>query len=181
MVAVSFHLTEEEYFDFNYYTSWAAPERRKYRLFYYGKVFLLYFLVAAVYILTNHTSQIAIDFIIFSIIGLVYFLLIPYLIRRSIRRRVKGMLAAKENEHILQESQLILDDTGIYDKDNVSESRYDWEAIVRKSETETTFYLYTNSYHAIVIPKRALKSTAELTSLRKLLDTNLPLSSEFGQ
>ena len=181
MVAVSFHLTEQEFFDFNYYTSWAAPERRKYRLYYYGKVFLLYFLVAAVYILTNHTSQILIDFSIFSIIGLVYFLLIPYLIRRSIRRRVKGMLAAKENEHILQESQVILDDTGIYDKDNVSESRYEWEAIVRKSETETTFYLYTNSYHAIVIPKRALKSAAELASLRKLLDTNLPLSSEFGQ
>jgi hypothetical protein len=94
MVAVSFHLTEEEYFDFNYYTSWAAPERRKYRLYYDGKVFLLYFLVAAVYILTNHTSQIAIDFIIFSFIGLVYFLLLPYLIRRSIRRRVKGMLAS---------------------------------------------------------------------------------------
>ena len=180
MVAVSFHLTEEEFFDFNYYTSWAAPERRKYRLFYYGKVFLLYFLVAALYIVTNHTSQLLIDFAIFSIIGLVYFLLIPYLIKRSIRRRVRGMLAAKENEHILQESQVILDETGIYDKDIVSESRYEWEAIVRKSETETTFYLYTNSYHAIVIPKRALANSSELASLRKMLDTNLPLSSEFG-
>jgi len=180
MVTVSFHLTEQEFFDFNYYTSWSAPERKSYRLLYYGKVFLLYFLVATVYIFTNHTSQILVDFVIFSAIGLVYFLLIPFLIKQSIRRRVKRMLAAKENEHILQESQVVLDDSGIFDKDNVSETRYDWEAIVRKSETDTTFYLYTNSYHAIVIPKRAIASAAELSSLRKMLDTHLPLSSEFG-
>lgn len=179
MVTIKFHLTEQEFFDFNYYTSWSAPERSRYRFLYYGKVFLLYFLIAAVYIFTNHSSQILVDFVIFSSIGLVYFLLIPSLIRRSIRRRVRGMLADRENEHILQESQVSLDESGIYDKDSVSETRYDWEAIVRLSESETTFYLYTNSYHAIVIPKRAISGQDQLAALRKLLDMHLPLSSSF--
>lgn len=179
MVTLHFNLTEQEFFDFNYYTTWAAPQRRRYRLYYYAKVFVLYFLVAAVYIFTNHSHRVTVDFIIFSLIGLVYFLLIPVLIKRSIRRRVNHILSARENEHILQDAEVRLDESGILDKDKVSESRYDWEAIVRKAETETCFYLYTNSYHAIVIPKRALSGPTELAELKRLFDTCLPLSSEF--
>jgi hypothetical protein len=179
MVSLKFNLTEEEFYQFNYYTTWQSPDRKGYRIRYFLRIFLLYAGVAAVYIITNHSSQLLIDFIIFGIIGLVYFLLIPYLVRKSIRRRARDVLAQPENKHVLEESEIIIDDKGIVDKDKVSETRYDWEAIVRKAETKDSYYLYTNSYHAIVIPKRTMRDPQNRQELERLFNRHLPLSTEF--
>ena len=92
--------------------------------------------------------------------------------------RVKRILAQPENQHVLNESEVTLTENGILDRDTVSESRYDWEAIVRKAETKLCYYLYTNSYHAIVIPKRVIKLT-EQQLLFNFFNTHLSLSSDF--
>ena len=60
------------------------------------------------------------------------------------------------------------------DKDTHTESKYNWDAIVRVDETGDSFYLYTNSYHAIVIPKRTVNKEQEI-ELTRLLSENLPL------
>jgi hypothetical protein len=179
MLTLKYHLTEEEYFDYNYYTAWSAPDKKGYRTKYYMRVFILYAAIAALYIFSKHTEQIFIDFIIFGVIATAYFLLVPSLIKRSIRRRVKYILTQPENKHILEEAEVVLMDTGILDKDDASESKYGWEAIVKKAETESSYYLYTNSYHAIVIPKRVIVSQHERQELERLFNQYLPLSSEF--
>jgi hypothetical protein len=179
MLTLKYHLTEEEYFDYNYYTAWAAPDKKGYRIRYYLRVFLLYAAIAGLYIFSKHSEQIFIDFIIFGIIATIYFLLVPYLIKRSIQRRVKHILSQPENQHILQEAEVVLMDTGIIDKDSESESKYTWEAIVKKAETPTCYYLYTNSYHAIVIPRRVVASAHDKQELERLFNQYLPLSSEF--
>ncbi|MBO9572606.1 MAG: YcxB family protein, partial [Chitinophagaceae bacterium] len=83
----------------------------------------------------------------------------------------------KENQHVLDEAEVILSETGIIDKDTVAESRYNWEAIVSFAETPESYYLYTNSYHAIVIPKRAIQSEEEKKELKRLLEKHLPLQA----
>ena len=181
MVILKFKLSEDEYFNYNYYTAWAAPEKKLYRLKYFLRVFLLYGAVAALYIFTNHSHVLRIDLTIFTVIGIIYFLLVPFFIRRSIKRRVKDILSLPENEHVLDEAEIVLTDTSIIDKDKVSESRYDWEAIVRKAETQDCYYLYTNSYHAIVIPKRVIRYTAEQLEIDRLFSNYLSLTAEFAQ
>lgn len=179
MVILKYYLTEEEYFDYMHFTEWAAPFKKGYRIRYYNRVFLLYAGVAALYIFTNHSSQIIIDITIFAVIAITYFLLVPFLIKRAIRRRVLSILEQPENAHVLEEAEVILSDTGIVDKDNESESKYSWEAIVRKSETGSSYYLYTNSHHAIVIPKRVLGNPKDKQELERLFNQHLSLSSEF--
>lgn len=90
------------------------------------------------------------------------------------------MLSEPENKHILETSEIILDDAEITDKDTVSETKYDWDAIIRKSETANCYFLYTNSYHAIVIPKRTLRSADDQRELQRLFNRFLSLSSEFS-
>ena len=180
MLVLKYHLSEEEYFDYNYYTSWTAPDKKKYRVGYYLKVLLLYGAIAGLYIFSRRDRSPTTDLIIFCIIGLIYIVLVPFLVRQSIQRRVKQILSHPENKHILEEAEVVLSDTGITDKDSESESRYTWEAIVKKAETKTSYFLYTNSYHAIVIPKRALKSTEDRKELERLLIEHLPLSTEFS-
>lgn len=179
MLHIKYHLSEEEYFNYNYYTAWAAPDRRQYRILYYTKVLLLYAAVAGLYIIANPDHQWKTDLMVFGAIALIYTILVPFLIRRSVRKRVKDILKRPENKHVLEECEVILMDTGIVDKDKASESKYQWEAIVKKAETPTGYYLYTNSYHAIVIPKRALAGPGEEKELERLMNTYLPLSSEF--
>ena len=179
MLTIKFRLTEEEYFQFSYYSTWSAPERRGYRIRYFLRVLVLYAGVALLYLLTNRENQRLVNFIVFGSIGVVYFLLVPTMIRKSVRRRVREILRQEENQHVLDESEIELSEQGIVDRDKVSESRYAWDAIVRKAETEQCVYLYTNSYHAIVIPKRALKDLRERQDFEHLLNRHLSLSSEF--
>ena len=179
MLSFKFNLTEEEYFEYNFYTAWAVPHKRAYRIRYYARVFALYSVIAALYIFTSRTHRIEIDLVIFGVIGIIYFLLVPMLIKTSIRRRTKQIIAEPENQHVLDESEIILTETGILDQDKVSQSRYDWDAIVKKSETTSSYYLYTNSYHAIVIPKRVIRTQHERDELQSLFNRFLPLSSEF--
>jgi len=181
LLILKYNLTEEEFFDYNYYTAWSSPDKKGYRIRYYLRVFLLYTAVAVLFIVSNHSQQMGIDFVIFGAIALAYFLLVPWLIKRSIQKRVRDILRHPENGHVLGASEVILSDTGIVDKDDASESRYTWEAIVRKAETAFCYYLYTNSHHAIVIPKRTLQNTADKREMERLLNTYLPLSSEFGE
>lgn len=143
------------------------------------RVMGLYGLIAAAYIwLNRHQHDIIIDFFVFGSIGLIYALLVPVLVKRSVKSRVNAMLQEPGNQHILDTSTILLTDQGITDKDNASESRYNWEAIVKKVETKDCFYLYTSSYHAILIPKRVLSTVEEQAELKRLLDQHLPLSSE---
>jgi len=180
MLSFKFHLTAEEYFEYNYYTAWAAPHKKRYRIRYYLRVFALYSVIAILYIFTNQRHQIGIDLAVFSTIGIIYFLLVPRLIKNSIKRKTRQIIAEPENQHVLEESEIILTEAGIVDQDDVSHNKYDWDAIVRKSETRNSYYLYTNSYHAIVIPKRVIKTEQDQKELQLLISQFLPLSSEFS-
>ena len=179
MVLLQFRLTREEYYQYNYYTAWSDPGKRAYRLLYFLRVFLLYGVVAGLYILSSQSHLIWVDISVFVLTGSVYLLLVPFFIRWSVKRRVHDILSRKENLHVLDEAEIHLTDTGILDKDTVSESRYAWDAIVKKAETPDSYYLYTNSYHAIVIPKRALQTIEEKRETERLFNQYLPLGAEF--
>jgi hypothetical protein len=179
MLSLKFNLTEQEYYEYNYYTSWAAPHKKGFRLRYYSRVLALYSIIAALYIVTNHTHRVEIDLMVFAGIGIIYFLLVPSLIKHSIKRKTKQILADPENQHVLTESEIIITDSGIIEQDPTSQSKYDWDAIIKKSETINSYYLYTNSYHAIVIPKRVIKTADQQKELDRLFNRFLSLSSEF--
>lgn len=175
MVSFKFRLTEEEYFRFNYFTAWADSRRKRYRIFYFLRVMLLYGIVAFLYILATNSALIWVDITVFVSTGLIYLLLIPYFVRWSVKRKVDQILSKKENQHILDESEIILAETGITDRDTLSESRYEWDAIVHYAATRDAYYLYTNSYHAIVIPKRVMQDAADEEETGRLLNSFLPL------
>lgn len=126
------------------------------------------------YIIATQQHYVWIDISVFIITGLIYLIMIPSFVKGSVRRKVKDILSKKENQHVLDEAEIILSDTGIIDKDTHSESRYDWNAIVRLAETPDSYYLYTNSYHAIVIPRRVI-DVEEEKELKRLMSENLPL------
>ena len=179
MLVFKYQLTEEEYFEFNYYTFWTAPFRKKYRWIYYLRLLLLYLPVAVLYISLNRVHNLYIDIAVFAVIAVFFIFLIPYFVKRSVRKRTKQILAEPENKHIIGICEVQLSDTGIVDKDSASETKYIWDAIVRRAETDQCIFLYTNSHHAIVIPKRVIKNAEEKKELDRMLAKHLPLAVEW--
>lgn len=179
MLHLKYQLTEQEFFEYNYFTTWSAPDRSRYRISYYLKFVLLYGAIAILYIAGNKDHWRIIDISVFGGIALLYLILVPWMVRISVKRRARQFLGRPENHHILSECEVILSDSGIVDKDKESETRYSWDAIVKKAETPDCHYLYTNSYHAIVIPKRTLADADERKELERLLSTHLPLNVEL--
>lgn len=177
MIRFGFQLTREEYFRFNYYTAWASPQRRPYRLRYFARVIFFYSAVALLYLISRQSPLFWIDITVFVVVGLIYLLLTPILIRWSVRRKVADILSRKENQHVLENAEIILSESGIIDRDAVSESKYSWDAIVRYAETEDSHYLYTNSYYAIVIPKRVIPTETDRREMEQLLAVHLPLQA----
>ncbi len=141
------------------------------------RVLSLYAAVAIMYVLANSSHIIWIDISVFLAIGLLYIMLVPFFIKKSVQKRVNDILAKRENQHVLDEAEVIISSGGIVDKDTVSESRYAWDAIVKFAETEDAYYLYTSSYYAIVIPKRAIQAKQDEAELKKLFNKYLPLQA----
>jgi hypothetical protein len=181
MVILKYRLTEEDFFNFYYYTGWAAPNKRGYRIRYVLRIIGLYSLLAGLYLFTISKNDTSSKILFFAVPALVYFLLIPTLVKRGIRQRSRAMLAKPENRNMLDDAELVVMDTGILAKDSLSETKYSWDAIVRKDDTPSYYYLYTNSAQAIVIPKRVIKIDRERQELQQLFSQHLSLSSEFPE
>jgi hypothetical protein len=177
MISLKFKLTEEEYYRFNYFTAWADPKRKRFRINYFLRVIVIYAAVASVYIYATRTHLVWIDISVFILTGLGYLFLVPFFVKRSVQRRVRDILSKKENQHILDESEVVLSPSGIVDRDTLSESRYAWEAIVRFAENTDAIYLYTNSHHAIVIPRRVMREAAVEQQAEDLIRGHLPLDA----
>ncbi len=86
----------------------------------------------------------------------------------------------KENKTSFFEDETILTigESGIVDRDRLSETSYKWEAIQKISYTKQAVYLYTNSLQAIVLPNRVVSETKQLKELKQFIDRHLPLSTE---
>ena len=104
MVSLKFRLTEDEYLQYNYYTAWAAPSRKKYRIFYFVRVIILYGAVALLYIIATQQHYVWIDITVFVITGVVYLIMIPSFVKASVKRKVRNILSKKENQHVLDDA-----------------------------------------------------------------------------
>lgn len=178
MFVFKFHLTKDEYLDYNYYTAWSSPAKKSYRFKYYFRVMVLYIAIAGLYIFAKRSHDPLIDYSVFLGTGLIYFLLVPVLVKRSIRMKVKQILAQPENQHVLSASVVTITEENIHDTDTVSDYWYSWEQITKKAETSRCIYLYTNTYHAVVIPRRVIP-VGDLTALQELMNRQLPLHANL--
>ena len=180
-----YKLTEEEYAEYNAYSSWYANWQKKTRLTFALRLFIYCGIsMAAVIIIltkldppkTNNYSVLIIALFLLNIfITYIYYQQSPY----SIKKKAIKLLHKEENQHLLDESELNINDQHIIATDNSSKTNYSWKSIVRYAVTKDFFYLYVNSIQAIVIPKRLLGNQKEIDGLDKFLTEKIPLSSSF--
>lgn len=178
-MTIRYKLTQADLFNFNYYTEWASPDKKNFRIN-YCLSYLTIPLIFVFVILTFGEPQNEIkNLIVLLVIAVIMSILIIYSSIDKFRRRIRKIYSDENNFAFYLEEELILDSSNIIARNEISESRLGWSAIVKKVETTSYFYLYLNTQQAIIIPKSVLNSE-ELGQLKTILSENLSVKAEFN-
>jgi len=179
MVSLHYDITNEDYVSFYTFVFWEEGKKKRRLNFLKQAVFLLVFLV----ILYVAGGRASFNVLSISIYALLFFSLVLPLLngKNNIIRNAEKICDDVENESIFTTYNFVATDTDLLLKNKFVEAKYFWNAIVRKSETTTHYFLFENAMQAIIIPKRACKNDEEKLALSKLLSRNLSIDAEFNQ
>jgi len=178
---IEYTLTKQDLFEFNFFVGWASPEKRNFRIKYYLKSFLSSLLTVFLILIIGN-KKVTIDMILtFICLGLIIGFLGAHVgIYSNYKRKIERFLDDPSNSSFYTRTQLILSDSGIVNREESSETHYDWNAIIKKTETKDYIYLFLSSIQGIVIPKKTLNEK-EKSELIEILSRNIPLIAEFNK
>ena len=171
-ITISYHLTEEDYFEYHLFTSWTAPWNKKKRM----AAILRYLLFGAVFVpALVYTAEKRFDVVRILIYFAVYVLSLFILIKYKFRRTARKIYNDPRNAALFSEVELTFTENGFSGRHESSSSEHKWSAVTRNAATDKHFFLYTSEFTALVIPKRIFKSVTEKESFEKLLAQYVPL------
>ena len=87
---------------------------------------------------------------------------------------------AANNQSIFLDTQIDISETGISMKDELSETKLQWKAFVKKQENADYYFLFTNSIQALIFPKRIFKTAEDKARFQQLLSQHLSFDAEVG-
>ena len=179
MVSLQYDITKEDYVSFYTFVFWEeGKKRRNLNLLKQGSI-LLAFLV----ILYFAGGRATFNVLSISIYALIFFSVVLPLFngKNVIIKNAEKICEDAENESIFTSCNLVATDADLLIKNKFIEAKYFWNAIIKKSETSTHYFLFENAMQAIIIPKRACKTEEESLALSKILSKNLSIDAEFNQ
>jgi hypothetical protein len=179
MIIVKFKLTQTDLFNFNYYTQWAAPENKSHHFNFYLGTFSIPVAFMFIILVSERFGAGLKNFFILSAISAAMGLFFVYNGIDRFKRRIQKLYSNENNFSFFMEKELIINGSGIIERDDNSESRTNWRGVVKKIETKEYFYLYLSTVQAVIIPKSCLNSE-QTESLRMILAEHLSLKAEFN-
>ncbi len=180
MLSLQYALTREDYTNYYTYVMWDAPENRKKRTTYYLKqlIPIAFFLLAFYY--TGLFDRNSLFILVIAGFLVLTSLLSLFGVRSNIKRQAEKIAENPANSSIFLPLALSASEAGLSIKDELSEGRFQWKAIIRKQENHQYYFLFINGIQAIIIPKRAFHSSDEKQLFDKLLQQQLSFDAEIG-
>ncbi len=180
MLSFRYSLTKEDYINYYTYVAWDSPSNKKKRIAYYLRqtIPLLLFLVAFYYTGLFERSE---NFILITGAVLLAIMFLSFInVRSNTKRAAERVADLPDNSSIFNESTVTFSETGIIVKDELKEIKYQWKAILKKSESQNYYLLFLNAVQAIIIPKRVFKSADEKKEFEKILSQYLSFEAEVS-
>ena len=179
MVSLQYIITKEDYISFYTHVFWEEGKKKRKLNFLKQGVFLVAFLFV-LYFAGGLGSFNSISITIYSLI-FISTILPLFSGRTTVIKSAERATENIENTNLFTEYTLTATDAELVVKNIFTETRYTWKAIIKKTETDTHYFLFENSFHAIIIPKNACKNEEEKLALSKVFSRNLSLDAEFNQ
>ncbi len=162
------------------YMTWDAPDRKQARLKYYGRQVLVN---GGIILVLFYSQLFRIDsMMLYIYIGILAFITILQIFNGRIIARKQGEKITKDDDNafFFLETNYEISDAGIARKDANMETRYQWNAFVRKEETTQYYFLFISGIQAVIFPKRVFKTAEDKMQFEKLLSQYLSFDAEVG-
>jgi len=180
MIQIQYTLAEKEFLDYNYYSGWQLPGKKKSRLLYYIVSPILYLVIVGFLLYDFDSGGFDNLTVIIGLLGLAAIIFLTrFRMRARFDKQALEMIRSSPADSILAETQLTISETGISGKTKVTEVRYSWDAFQKKVIANDCYYLFISARHALVIPFRVFKTTLEKESFEKMLAQYLPLQADL--
>ncbi len=179
MVSLHYKLTKADYVNFYTWVMWDAGTLRKKRA---QTIIKQVSFVGIFIVVLNFTGVFRYLSTLTTTIILLMFgttLLPLFTGRSSADKQGEEIADDPENASVFAETFLEATDTGLHVRTETSDTRYTWQAIVKKTETESYYFLFINAIQAIIIPKRILQNNDEKAAFQRLLLKNITLDAEL--
>lgn len=181
MVRLSFALTKEDLYHYNYFTAWSAPWRARHRRSYWLKniLYAIVFVAIFVYVLYSKISWRNVA-VLCIILAVYYIFIVPLWIKHNYRKFINKFSDDPNNAKFLSKTELTIDERGITEVTPETSTMHSWHAFVKRAETDQHIFLYLSTNFAVVIPKTAFSSEQERKSFDDYIAKYFPINAEFN-
>lgn len=180
MISLQYTLTKEDYINYHSFVMWDAPENKRKKIIYYARQLIPIIIFIAAFYYTGIFERNSKFIIIIAAFIILTSLLSLFGIRSNTIKQAEKIANDPNNSSIFLETNLIISDSGISVKDVLTETKFQWNAFIKKQESKKYYYLFTSSIQAIIIPKRVFKNADESDHFNKLLSQHLSFDAEIG-
>jgi YcxB-like protein len=123
-----------------------------------------------------------IKFTIPTLILIIGVSLLPYIgYKNKIDKQLEDFLEDPDNTNLFTKTNVDASLQELHVKNEFEETTYQWKSFTKKIETDTHYFLYTNSAQALIIPKNAFINKTEKSAFDKILSTTLSLDAQLKQ
>lgn len=181
MISLRYALTKDDFANFSVYVQIDAPGKKKMLFKTFRPAIIILVIIGTLNIVTAAFSQTLAfsDFIGIPIVLLLF--LYPILSAKPrIKKQALKFAAHSDNTSIFNITDYVFSETGILVKDAYKETRFQWNAFIKKQENADYIFLFLHSTNALIIPKRFFRSEVEKEQLEKLFGQYISFDAEVG-
>ena len=166
---VEYELTPDDLYHYQWRACTQSTFAKRAKLKVYLAVFFLFFVLS---FLSGLGSD-GFDFSRVSLIWMVPFFLVAIALwvyeKRQTRRLILDFLKEeKPDRGLLGAHKISLNEAGLVEITAVNESRHSWVGVDRVEHDQKYIYIYTAPHAALIIPKRAFRTSQEAESFYQL-------------
>lgn len=159
---LNYHLTEEDYLQFNMFHIQNSKTFKRALIIQRVTGPIIFLLMAFVFSSIGDLSlaSFLVPFIILSVLWLIFYP--KYFYSTVIRNTKKVIKEGKTGGDLLGDHRMILNEAGIVDITENGETKVAWSGIIELKEDEYNIYVYNSSVSAYILPKRELSNVTEV-------------------
>ena len=178
MITLKYTISKEDYIHFYTYAVWDSADRKKSRFknilrqLAFVAAFLAIYYFAGGFRFLNRFS------IIIILLMFATSLLPLFGGRSNTNKQAEEIADDPDNASVFVDNFLTASDAGLEIKNEISDTKYSWAAVIKRTETEDHYFLFLNAIYAVIIPKRSFDSKEQQAEFNKILIKNLSLQAE---
>lgn len=181
MVTLQFSLSKDDYTNYYLHALWNAPAKKIVRRKYFMRQLLVNAGIIGIFLYLKMFSFVDPSYLyLFFGCMILSFGFNIFNQKNNLQKQAKKFANNDQNASIFLLTTHQFSSTGIQLKDDVSDTFLQWKAIVKKEETNTYYYLFTNSVQALIIPKNVFNSADDIQQFEKLLHVHVSFNAEVG-